>query len=146
MNLNIFFDDDYFNKLVDFMSFEKIDNDFPFLEMRIDPDNLINGDYDQTPLYTFLKSVHFFYYYAQSYYGYVQLDGKYYIIEVGDELDMLILGDNEINWTKLLFDKESEYNIFKSFCLNKYKINYKEPDHVEFRKIREKYMNFWGFL
>lgn len=138
MNLQIFYDDYYFNELEKLISIEKVDPVYPFLEMNIDPDNLISDGYDLTALYNFLKTVHFFYYYDQSHYGYIQLNGKYYIIEVGDEVNILLLGDNEINWTKLLLD-DDDFLQFKDFCVNRYNIVYKEPDYDVFLTIKNKY-------
>lgn len=85
MNLNIFHDTSYFNKLEELITIDKVDPLYPFKEMLIDSDNLITDDgYDLTGIYKFLKKIHIFYYYNQSHYGYVQINGRYYIVEIGD--------------------------------------------------------------
>jgi hypothetical protein len=141
MQLDIFFDNGYFNKLEEFISIEKITPIYPFLDMRIDPDNLVADGYNLTEIYHFLKNVCFFYFYNQSHYGYVKINDDYYIIEVGDEVNIVILGDNEINWTKLLLD-DYDYLLFKDFCLKNYDIEYKESDYDKYLEIKTKYMRF----
>ena len=142
MNVEIFFDDDYFNKLEEFMTIDKVEPLYPFKEMLIDPDNLIdNNGCDLTDLYNFLKKVYVFYYHDQSHFGYIQINGLYYIVEVGDEVNIVILGDNEINWTKLLLAYD-DYLLFKDFCLKTYDIAYKEPDYDKYLEIKTKYMRF----
>lgn len=141
MKLEIFNDDDYFNKLDEFISIDKVDPVFPFKDMFIDPDNLINDLGDATSIYNFLVQVHFLYYYSQKYIGYVLLDDKYYIVFVDDEINIRLVGDDEINWTKLLFDDDI-YSQFKNFCVNKYNINYKEPDYQQLLDIQIKHIDF----
>lgn len=141
MNTAIFFEKKYFEELEKYISIDKVSSVYPFLEMRIDPNNLITDNCDLTDLYIFLKDVHFFYSHDQSHYGYVKINNDYYIIEVGDEVNIVILGDNEINWTKLLLEDE-DYLQFKNFCLKNYDITYKEPNYDKFLDIKTKYMRF----
>jgi hypothetical protein len=138
MNLDIFFDNDYFSKLDEFISIEKVDRIFPYKEFRIDPKNLKKNDAEE--VYNFLTKVHFFYYYEQSYFGYTKLDDIYYIIEVDDEMTVTVAGDTEINWLKLVLD--DNYPEFKKFCVNTYGVNKKEPNYTELQKIEDTYIHF----
>lgn len=138
MNLSIFFDDDYFNKLDEFITLDKVDPIFPFKEFHIDPKNLKKNN--TTDVYNFLINVHFFYYYEQSYFGYTQLGDNYYIIEVDDELTVTVAGDTEINWLKLVLD--DDYLEFKQYCIERYGINNKNPNYKELQKIEDKYIKF----
>lgn len=142
MNLAIFLEDLYFNELSKLLDIEKVDSIYPFKEMFIDPDNLIDDDgYNLTDLYNFLKDVHFFYYHNQSHYGYVQINGSYYIVEVGDECNVLILGNDEVNWTKLLLD-DDKYLEFKQFCLLTYNILAQDPDYKKLGDVSRESLNF----
>lgn len=138
MNLNIFFDNDYFNKLEEFISIQKVTPIFPYKDFYIDPNNLKKNDAEE--VYNFLTKVHFFYYYEQSYFGYTELDGIYYIIEVDDEMTVTVAGDTEINWLKLVLD--DNYPEFKKFCVAKYGFDKKEPNYTELQKIEDKHIDF----
>lgn len=139
MNLEIFFDDEYFNKLEEFISIQKVDPIFPYKDFYIDPNNLKKNDAEE--VYNFLTKVHFFYYYEQHYYGYAKLDNNYYIIEVDDEVTVAVLGDTETNWLKLLLD-DVDYLEFKKFCVNKFGIDKKEPNYTKLQQVQDKHVNF----
>lgn len=141
MNLNIFYDDVFYNELSELFTIDERDPIFPFKEMRIDPDNLVRGIHDATAIYTFLKDVHFLYQCDQKYIGYVKIDGIDYIIDIDDEATISILGDDEVNWTKDLLDDE-QYLYFKNFCLNHYQIKTTEPDYEKFSEIERKFLTF----
>lgn len=142
MNLTIFDDSVYFEKLHSFLFLDKVGPTFPFEEMFIDPNNLITETYDFTNLYNFLNSVHFCYYYEQKYIGYVLLDNRYYVIFVDDELNIMVAGDDEVNWTKLVFDDDDEYLEFKNFCLIQYNIKSNDANYDKLREIKIKYTIF----
>lgn len=139
MNLKIFHDVSYFNKLEEFIFMEKVDPLFPFKEFRIDPKNLKKNNAE--PVYNFLTQVHFFYYYEQHYYGYAKLDNDYYIIQVDDEVTVTIIGNNESNWLKLLLD-DSDYLTFKDFCVSVLGLDSKEPNYTQLQKIADKHIDF----
>jgi len=142
MNLTIFDDSIYFEKLHSFLFLDKVGPTFPFEEMFIDPNNLITDTYDFTDIYNFLNSVHFCYYYEQQYIGYTLLEGKYYIICVDDEINISIIGNDEVNWTKLWLD-DDEYIDFKDFCKSTYNISCIEPDYDHLLSIEEKNIDFY---
>lgn len=142
MNLDIFFNDAYFNKLKDFISIEKVNPVFPFREMFIDPDNLVNDLGDATSIYNFLINVKFFYYYSQRYIGYTLFDNKYYVIFVDDEINILLAGDDEVNWTKLLLN-DNDYFMFKDFCLTNLELECQDPDYKVLGKISRQYLDFY---
>lgn len=141
MNLDIFFNDAYFNKLKDFINIEKVDPVFPFREMFIDPENLVNDLGDATSIYNFLLNVKFFYYYSQRYIGYCLFDNKYYIVFVDDEINILLAGNDEVNWTKLLLN-DADYFMFKDFCLTNLKLKCQDPDYKALGKISRQYIDF----
>lgn len=141
MRLEIFDDDSYFNKLDEFITIDRVSSIFPFKEMFIDPDNLISEYGDFTDIYNFLKEVHFLYYYSQRYIGYTLLDNKYYIVFVDDEINVRIVGDNEINWTITVLE-DDDYLQFKKFCIENYGITYKDPDYDELLDVLIKHANF----
>jgi hypothetical protein len=138
MNLDIFFDNDYFSKLDEFISIQKVDPVFPYEDFFIAPKH--HKKYGTKDIYDFLVNVHFFYYYEQSYFGYTKLDDIYYIIEVDDEMTVTVAGDTEINWLKLVLD--DNYPEFKKFCVNTYGINKKEPNYTALQKIEDTYIHF----
>ena len=141
MRLEIFDDDSYFNKLDEFITIDRVPSIFPFKEMFIDPDNLINEHGDFTAIYNFLKEVHFLYYYSQRYIGYILLDDNYYIVFVDDELNVRLVGNSEINWTKTVLDDDGYIN-FRNFCVNKYNIIHHDPDYDFLLLIYEKHLCF----
>jgi hypothetical protein len=141
MRLDIFDDYNYFNKLSEFIDIEKVDSIYPFKEMFIDPDNLITDLGDATSIYNFLIQVHFFYYYSQKHIGYILLDNKHYIVFVDDEINIRLVSDDEINWTKSLLDDEA-YLQFRDFCLEKYNITYKEPNYQNLIDVKIKHIPF----
>jgi hypothetical protein len=138
MNLDIFFDNDYFNKLDEFITIQKVDPIFPYEEFYISPKH--HKKYGTKDIYDFLVNVYFFYYYEQSYFGYTKLDDTYYIIEVDDEMTVTVAGDTEINWLKLVLD--DNYPEFKKFCVDTYGFNKKEPNYTELQKIEDTYIHF----
>lgn len=148
MNLDIFYDELYYNKLSDLILIHECKPIYPFKEMGIDPDNLVIGDRNDTELYNFLKKVNFIYYCDQIYIGHTVIDGSEYIIKVNDELTISILGDNESNWVTLLilddddFDADEAYFEFGQFCLDKYKITPSKPDYKKFGELGRKFLNF----
>lgn len=141
MNLNIFYDEMYYNKLSELFTIYECNPIFPFKEMRIDPDNLVRGIHDATNIYNFLKDVHFIYHCDQKYIGHVKIDDVYYIIDIDDEATISILGDDEVNWTKDLLD-DDQYLDFKNFCFTHYKINSTEPDYNKYLAIEMKHISF----
>lgn len=142
MKLDIFYDAVYFNKLEEFITIDKVDHLYPFKEMLIDPDNLINDEgHDLTELYNFLKKIHFFYYHDQSHFGYININGLYYIVEVGDECNILLLGDDEVNWTKLVLD-DDDYFEFKHFVSTHYNISITDPDYDKLFEVSQKHIDF----
>jgi hypothetical protein len=141
MNLEIFFDELYFNKLSEFITLDKVEPLFPFREMLIDPDNLINEFGDATSTYNLLLNIHFFYYYSQRYVGYILLDNRYYIVFVDDEINVMLAGDDEVNWTKLVLD-DDDYFEFKNFVSTHYNISITEPDYDKLFEVSQKHIDF----
>jgi hypothetical protein len=147
MNLEIFYDESYYNKLSDLILIHECKPIYPFEEMGIDPENLILGYRDDTAIYNFLKKVNFIYYCDQIYIGHTIIDGSEYIIEVNDEVTISILGDNESNWVKLLilddddFNADESYLNFEKFCLEKYSVTPIEPDYKRFGKLDREYLD-----
>lgn len=141
MNLEIFFDELYFNKLSEFIFIDKVNPLFPFKEMLIDPDNLINEFGDATSTYEFLLNVHFFYYYSQRYIGYILIDNHYYIIFVDDEINIMLTGYDEVNWTRLVLN-DDDYLEFKKFFSTHYKTPITDPDYDYLGAINRKFLNF----
>lgn len=45
-----------------------------------------------------IDKIHFFCYLQQSWFGYLMIADKYYIIEVDDECTIQIVSDNEVGW------------------------------------------------
>lgn len=141
MNLKIFYDTKYYDKVDDLLYIYECNPIFPFKDMRIDPDNLISDLYDATELYNFLNSVHFLYLLDQMYIGHVDIDGITYIIKVDTELNISVIGNNEFNWIKLFVD-DDDYLEFKEFCSKNYKIIGDEPDYKKFGNIKRQHSFF----
>jgi hypothetical protein len=141
MNLDIFFDELYFKKLSEFITLDKVETLFPFKEMLIDPDNLINEFGDATSIYNLLLNIHFFYYYSQRYVGYILLDNRYYIVFVDDEINVMLAGDDEVDWTKLVLD-DDDYFEFKHFVSTHYNISITEPDYDKLFEVSQKHIDF----
>lgn len=141
MNLDIFDDENYYNKINELLFIYESNPVFPFKQMRLDPDNLVSELYDATDLYNFLNNVHFFYLLDQMYIGHVDIDGITYIIKVDTELNISIIGDNEFNWIKL-FIEDDDYSEFKKFFSKNYEIVGDDPDYKKFGVINRKHSFF----
>lgn len=145
-NLNIFHDSVYIEKIDSLFHIYELNPVFPLEDYGINESNLVDDDgYDSTPIYNFLQQITFVYYFDQKYIGYVKINNVLYIIDVDTELNISIIGDNLINWTRDLFNmyqKTEYYEDFKKFCLEHYNIQDSEPDYASFALIEEQYLNF----
>lgn len=141
MNLNIFNDKNYYDKVDDLLYIYESNPIFPFEDMGLNPDHLVSEIYDATDLYNFLKRVKFFYLLDQIYIGHVDIDNMIYIIKVDTELNISVIGDNEFNWIKLFVD-DNDYLEFKEFCVTQYSIIGTEPDYEKFGNINRKHPFF----
>lgn len=146
MNLNVLYDSSYIEKLDSLFHIYEINPIFPFEDYGINPSQLVDEDgYDSTPIYKFLKEVKFVYYFDQKYIGYIKINSVVYIIDIDTELNISIIGDNLINWTRDLFyiyQKDDQYEDFKSFCLEHYSIQDSEPDYDKFSLLQDQYLTF----
>lgn len=75
MNLNIFYDESYYNKINELLFIYEVNPIFPFEDLGMAPNEIASGRYDATNVYNFLKTVNFIYYLDQRYIGHVQIDG-----------------------------------------------------------------------
>jgi hypothetical protein len=141
MNLDIFYDFDYYKKIDDLIFIELRQPEFPFEDFDIDPNNLIEGIYDSTAVYNFLKEVNFIYYFDQRYIGIATIDGKDYIIQVDDEVNIYIIGNNEVNWTAVVLAPD-DYLDFKYFCSKNYNTSYDDADYDYLLQVQIKNITF----
>ena len=141
MILDIFYDVDYDKRVDDLIFIESRQPEFPFEDFGIDPNNLIEGIYDSTAVYNFLKEVNFIYYFEQKYIGIANIDGKDYIIQVDDEVNIYIIGSNEVNWLKL-FLTEADYCSFAKYCSIKYNRPFPEPNYEYYLEVQNKFITF----
>lgn len=142
MNLQIFYDKNYYNKINELLFIYETNPIFPFEDLGMAPDKITGGLYDATNVYNFLKTVKFIYYLDQRYVGYVKIDGVDYIIDVDSEINITILGDNEFNWVKCCVYEDQDYEDFKQFCFEQYKTTVSEPDYDKFAVIERNFLNF----
>lgn len=141
MNLDIFYDKKYYVKLSQLMLINEFNPVFPFEDFDIPPDNLINADDDFTAVYNFLNDVKFIYYCDQMWVGHTSIDGITYIIKIDDEVNISIIGDNEVNWTEVVLSPD-DYLDFKSFCSKNYNTSYDDSDYDRLLEIQIKNITF----
>lgn len=111
-------------------------NEFPFEDWNFHEEDMPNEP--SLNNFNLIKKITVIYEIDQHIYGFLNIEGIDYIVDVDNEFTIRVVGDTESNWLYDMFDLHDnldKFDLFIKVCHEKLGIEIKEPDFDKFSKI-----------
>jgi hypothetical protein len=95
-----------------------------------------------------IEQINFFCYLQQSWFGYMLIDNKYYVIEVDDECMINIVAENEVGWMEgplwIYDDHEAQFKSLQIEMNKEFNTQPSENNYEEFQKVMDRYPEWFN--